>query len=89
MNDRTTTRSAAQFPRAQALLKGTEKTQNPRGVEGLVTNGSARSVRAPWLDKRKALGFTGRQLLFCPITASKDGSLKPGSPLSTAYARTM
>ena len=80
-------------PSALDLETGSVRVLKGKGrkarVAAFMEKGQAVAILERWLDKRKALGFTGRQPLFCTITASKDGMLKPGSPLSTAYVRTM
>lgn len=42
-----------------------------------------------WLDARRKIGLNGRHPLFCTITDSKDGTLKKGSPMKTAYVRAL
>ena len=42
-----------------------------------------------WINKRATFGLNGRQPIFCTITDSRDGKLKAGSPLKTAYIRTL
>lgn len=45
------------------------------------------ALLARWMDRRQALGFNGRQPIFCTITTSRDGKLTAGSPMQQAYVR--
>ena len=62
------------------------KGDKPRAV-GLDRTTTA--LLARWLDRRKALGFNGRQPLFCTITTGTRGGvlLKAGSELDQSYVR--
>jgi site-specific recombinase XerD len=60
-----------------AIRRG--KGGKPRRV---LIDGDALAMVTTWLERRRSLGYDGRQPLFCSI--KKDGG---GKPLATAYLR--
>jgi len=73
------------------LDAGTLRVQHGKGDKarkvGLDTTTAA--LLARWLDRRKAMGFNGKQPLFCTITSGtrKGATLAAGSHMDQSYVR--
>jgi len=76
----------ALMPRDVDLEAGTLTVREGKGRKRRVTSLTveASAVLARWIDRRAALGMTGRQPVFC--TTSENST---GKPLSQGYVRTL
>lgn len=79
----------ALMPRDVDLDAGTLTVRHGKGDKRRVASiaDQLAPVLARWMDRRKALGLTGRHPVFCTISDTPDSS--PGRPLSQGYVRTL